>query len=219
MPKPDPTPTQQLSLTATATAVATPISTPAAGSTQPTGSTNTNTVQTPTSSTTPIPNQPDRKFLIVGGVVFLALLIVMLIFMLLIRRKKAQSKQELREVGTFTYGMEPWLNQRDGYVTAGYMPFPTDYTPNNSVLPPVPPANGVSISPPYSGSQPASLSPQQLQVSPYVHLLQQPEVGSTSVVTAGTIAPDDPDFEAIKKQAQMGLFAIPGQRQESGSSM
>jgi hypothetical protein len=60
-------------------------------------------------------------------------------------------------------------------------------------------------------STPPSL--QQLQVSPYVHLLQQPNEESTVLVKDhANIALNDPNFEAIKKQVQMGLFAIPGQR-------
>jgi hypothetical protein len=62
-------------------------------------------------------------------------------------------------------------------------------------------------------STPPSL--QQLQVSPYVHLLQQPNGESTGLVKDhANIALNDPNFEAIKKQVQMGLFAIPGQHHQ-----
>ncbi len=218
-PRPDPTPTQQLSLTATATPAATPIVTPTIGSTQSTGSPNTNTDQTPPSSTTTVLNQPTNILLIVGGTGFLALLTAILIIMLLIRRKKARSKRVLREVESPTNGLVPWQNQQNGNITPGNRPFPMNNIPSASAPPwPVQSANGGPINPPHLGIQSTPLSPQQLQVSPYVHLLQQPDRGSTGLVNNGTIATNDPNFEAIKRQAQMGLFAIPGQHQNAGSS-
>lgn len=218
-PSPDPTPTQHVSLTATATPAATPITTPTIGSTQTTGLPNTNTGQTPPSSTTTVLNMPTNILLIVGGAGFLALLTAILIVMLLIRRKKARSKRVLREVGSPTNGLVPWQNQQNGNITPANTPFPMNNIPNTFVPPwPVQSANGEIISPPHLGIQSTPLSPQQLQVSPYVHLLQQPDRGSTGLVNNGTIAPNDPNFEAIKRQAQMGLFAIPGQHQNAGSS-
>ncbi len=219
-PGPDPTPTRQLSPTATATVVASPIVTPTIGSTPSTGSPNTNTGQTPTSSTTTTSNQPTSILLIVGGTGFLVLLTAILIIVLLIRRKKARSKRMMREVGSPTNGLLTWQNGQIGNAVPGNMPFPMNNTSDTPMPPwPVPPANGGSISPPHLGMQSTPLSPQQLQVSPYVHLLQQPNGGSTGLVNDhATIAPNDSNFEAIKRQAQMGLFAIPGQRRNEDPS-
>jgi hypothetical protein len=218
-PRPDPTPTQQLSPTATATAVASPIITPTIGSTATTGSPNTNTGQTPTSSTTTnttTTNQPTSILLIVGGIGFLTLLTAILIIVLLIRRKKARSMRMMGEIGSPTNGLLTWQNGQVGNSAPGNMPYGS-----NTPIPPwtVPTANGGSMSPPPLGKQSTPLSQQQLQVSPYVHLLQQPNGGSTGLVhDHSTMAPNDPNFEAIKRQVQMGLFAIPGQRRDEGSS-
>jgi hypothetical protein len=48
--------------------------------------------------------------------------------------------------------------------------------------------------------------------------MQQPNGGSTGLVNDhATMAPNDPNFEAIKRQVQMGLFAIPGQHRNEES--
>jgi hypothetical protein len=80
---------------------------------------------------------------------------------------------------------------------------------------PYPVNNGsMAVSPPWPvASTPPS--PQKLQVSPYTHLLQQPEGGSSGLTnepTKGT--QDDLDIESIKRQVQMGLFATPGNRRD-----
>jgi len=78
---------------------------------------------------------------------------------------------------------------------------------------PYPINNGlVTVSPPWPV---ASSPPQQLQISPYAHLLQQPEGGNSSVTSEPTkMTPDDPNIESIKQQVQMGLFATPGNRRD-----
>ncbi len=213
-PRPDPTPTQPLSPTPTATVVGSPIVTPTIGSTPSTDSLNTNTGQTPTSSTTTTTYQPTSVLLIVGGAGFLVLLTVILVIVLLTRHQKARSKRMLREVGSPTNDLLVWQNWQNDNAVPGNMPFPMNNT-SNTPMPPwlVIPANVGSISPPSLGMQSTPPSPQQLQVSPYAHLLQQPNGGSTGLVNDyATIALNDPNFEAIKRQVQMGLFAIPGQR-------
>jgi hypothetical protein len=59
-------------------------------------------------------------------------------------------------------------------------------------------------------------SPQQLQMSPYAHLLQQGDEGhSNSGSEVNFPAPGDPNLESIKQQVQKGLFATPGMRRDS----
>ena len=218
-PRPDPTATQQLSPTATATAVATLIITPTIGSTPSTVSPNTNTGHTPTLNTKPTTNQSTSILLLVGGTGFLVLLTAIPIIVLLTRRKKAHLKKMMEEVGSPTNGLLSWQDVQNGNAFPGNMPFPNN-TSNTSMPPwPVPPANRESTSPPLVGMQSTLISPQQVQTSPYVHLLQQPNGGSIGLVNDhGAIASNDPNFEIIKRQAQMGLFAIPGQRWNGESS-
>lgn len=221
IPITDPTPAQQVSPTTTTTAVASPITTPTKVSTTSPGSQNTSTGQTPTSGTTPgttTTNQPTSTLLIGGGIGFLALLTVALIIVLLIRRKKSHSKKIVVGVGS------PPMSS---------MPFPVNNGLNPLIQPwPVPTANGGYMSPapvgqiaqpnnshPPLSNQATPLSPQQLQVSPYIHLLHQPNGASTgSGNDLPTITPDDQNFEEIKRQVQIGLYAIPGQRWNEVSS-
>ena len=56
-------------------------------------------------------------------------------------------------------------------------------------------------------------SPQQLQISPYAHLLQHPDRGDLSLNSEPIrLTPDDPYIESIKQQVQMGLFTTIGNR-------
>jgi hypothetical protein len=215
-PGPDPTPTQQPSPTSTA-----PVITPTTAST---------TVTTGTTGNTTTTNLPNNILLIVGVAGSLVLLIAILAIVLLIRRKKARSKRMLEEVGPpvgpTTNGVLPWQN---GLVGPGGMPSPMN---NRSITPapgwPTPSMYGgpMSLTPigqavqTYSGPAPlGGQSPQQMQYSPYVHLLQQPAEGSTGNMNDHTaIAPNDPTLEAMKKQVQMGLFVTSRQRQDDVSS-
>jgi len=112
------------------------------------------------------------------------------------------------------------------------MPFPMNNGLNTLIQPwPVPTANGgymnpvsvgqiaqpINSHPPFS-NQATQLTPQQLHVSPYAHLLHHPNEGSASVNDPPALTPNDADFEAIKRQVQTGLFAIPGQRWNEESS-
>lgn len=224
-PGPNPTATQQVSPTATPTAAVSPVTTPTILSTPLPGSQNTSTGQTPTSSSTTnttTTNQPTSLLPsllpIVGGIGFLALLATSFFIVLLVRRKKARSQKIVIGVGS---------------PTTSNMPFPMNNGLNTLIQPwPVPTANGGYSSPapigqiaqtnnsqPPVSNQSTPPSPQPLQVSPYVHLLNQPNAGSAgSGDDHPTITPNDPDFEAIKRQAQIGLFAIPGQRWNEESS-
>ncbi len=198
LPVSDPTPTQHLSPTAVTTAVATPILTPTIAATALVGSQNTG--QTPTSgsntSTNSNPNQL-TKFVLIGSIIgVLALLATILIIVLFIRRNKARSIDIVPTVGTMPSSSMSWQNNQFGS---------TPYPVNN---------DSMAVSPPWPvASTPPS--PQKLQVSPYTHLLQQPEGGSSGLTnepTKGT--QDDPDIESIKRQVQMGLFATPGNRRD-----
>jgi hypothetical protein len=78
-------------------------------------------------------------------------------------------------------------------------------------------AQPINSHPPFS-NQATQLTPQQLHVSPYAHLLHHPNEESASVNDPPALTPNDADFEAIKRQVQTGLFAIPGQRWNEESS-
>lgn len=218
----NPTATQQVSPTATPTAAASsPVTTPTKVSTPLPGSQNTSAGQTPTSgitTNTTTTNQPTDLLPIVGGIGVLALLAATLIIVLLVRRNKARSQKIVVDVGS--------------PITSS-MPFPMNNGLNTPIQPwPVPTANGGYVGPgpvgqiahAYNSQPPVSnqstpFSPQPLQVSPYVDLLNQPNGGSAgSGHDHPIITPNDPDFEAIKKQAQIGLYAIPGQRWNEESS-
>jgi hypothetical protein len=177
---------------------------------------------------------PNNILLIVVVALSLVLLIAILAIVLLIRRKKARSKRMLEEVGPpvgpTTNGVLPWQN---GLVGPGGMPSPTN---NRSITSapgwPTPSIYGGAMSltpmgqsvqtyngPPPLGVQSTHLSSQQMQYSPYVHLLQQTDEGSTGNMNEQTaMAPNDPTLEAMKKQAQMGLFVTSRQHQDDVSS-
>jgi hypothetical protein len=193
----NPTPTQHLS----PTAVARPILTPTIAATALVGSQNTNTVHTPTSSGSNTSNDSNTnqltKFALIGSIIgVVALLATILIIMIVIRRKKAHSIDIVATVGSTQSSLMSWQND-----PFGSMPFAV----NNSsmvVSPPWP----VASTPP---------SPQKLQVSPYTHLLQQPEGGSSDLThEPAQIITDNPDIESIKQQVQMGLFVTTGIRRD-----
>ena len=195
LPVSDPTPTQHPSPTAVTTAVATPILTPTIGATAPVGSQNTNTGQTPTSGTTNS-NQSARIVLIGSIIGGLALLATILIIALFIRRKNARSIDIVATVGPRQSSPMSWQNNQ-----FGSMPYPV-----NNGLTVVSPPWPVASTPP---------SPQKLQVSPYTHLLRQPEGASSGLTNEPTqTTPDNPDIESIKRQVQMGLFATTGNRRD-----
>ncbi len=202
LPTSDPTPTQHLSPTAVTTAVTTPILTPTIGATAPVGSQNTNTGQTPSPGTTSnnfSTNQPTRIVLIASITGSLALLATILIIVLFIRRKKSRSIHIAATVGSTLSSPATWQNNQVGSSVPDSMPYPI----NNSSM---------TVSPPWPVT---SSPPQQLQISPYAHLLQQPEGGNSSVTSEPTkMTPDDPNIESIKQQVQMGLFATPGNRRD-----
>ena len=197
LPTSDPTPTQHLS----PTAVATPILTPTIAATALVGSQNTNTSQTATSSsnTSKKPNtNQSTKFALIGGIIgVLALLATILIIAIFIRRKKARSKDIVPIVGSTQSSPMSWQNNQYGSMPSAV---------NN---------NSMAVSPPWPAAS-TPPSPQKLQVSPYTHLLQQPEGGSSDHTHEPTqITPDHPDIESIKRQVQMGLFATTGNRRDN----
>ncbi len=237
----DPTPTQHSSPTATTTAIATPGMTPTIGSTAPSDSQNITTGQTPPSgnkANTTTTSQPINTLIIVGVIGSLAILTAIITIVLLIKRKKAHSTSTGRAIGPSagpaTQGLLTWQNNQTASSVPGSMPFPT----NNGSMAPIPPwpapsANGGSMSPvpvgqvAYAHNSPPPLDaqstlpspPQQLQASPYVHLLQQTDGESTSLMhDHSSMPPNDPNLEAIKKQVQMGLFAAPRHHRDRAPS-
>jgi hypothetical protein len=221
-PGPDPTPTKNPSPTATSVH-STPVATSTIGSTTPAVTQNTGTGQTPTSNTTGNGNtgnttatdQPDSIFLIVviGG--SLVLLIAILVIALLIRRKKAQSRM-----------LAESLNQSAGLNANGRSPWAV-HTANGQPLTMIPAGpNGYTGPAPFGQGGPMNngtpsmgrQSPQQMQYSPYMHLLQQPAGGSAEPVgNHPALDPYDPTLEAMKRQVQMGLYATQRQRRDERS--
>jgi len=196
LPASDPTPTQHLS----PTAVATPILTPTIAATALVGSQNTNTGQTPTSGSNTSHDSNTNKstrMVLIGSIVgVVALLATILIIVIFIRRRKARSIDIAATVGSTQSSPMSWQNNQFGSMPSAV---------NNGSM---------AVSPPWPvASTPPS--PQKLQVSPYTHLLQQPEGGSSGLTHEHTqMTPDNPDIESIKRQVQMGLFATTGNRRD-----
>ncbi len=208
------------------TAAATKGTTPTVGSTTPAATQNPITSQTPvlnttsndssnTGGTTPL-NQPGSVLLIAGVIGSLVLLIALLAIVLLIRHKKARSKKMIRRatpaVGLNTNGVSPWQNGLSASPPLGNG-MPGQFSPASAwVAPPVNGGQAVSTNngAPHGGTKAAPPSSKPLPFTPYTQLLQQSVGGS---VDAGkpVLAPYDPTLEAMKRQAQIGLFAVPGQ--------
>ena len=186
LPASDPTPTKHVSPTAVAT---TTFTTPTSGATSIVGSQNTG--QTPSGTNTSNDSNTNQlsSMVLIGSVTgVFAILAIILIIVLFSRRKKARSQQIAAEVGLTQNSQTSWQNSQFGTT-----PYPINNGP-------------VAVSPPWPSASPSA--PQQLQISPYAHLLQQADGGTP--VLAGELAkmaPDDPNFESIKQQVQMGLFA------------
>jgi len=199
LPTPDPTPTQHPSPTAVTTVVSTPISTPTIGATVPVGTQNSNTGQTPSPGTTSYNSNVNqsRGLVLLGGTTgALALLAIILIIVLYIRRKQSRSKAIVAAVGATQNDPMAWQNNQFGS---------TRYSIHNDSM-------AVSSPGPVASTP---QTPQQLQTSPYTHLLQQPEEGSSSHTSEPPkLTPDDPNLEFIKRQVQVGLFASSGNRRD-----
>jgi hypothetical protein len=200
LPALNPPPIQHLSPTTVSTAVATAISTPTIGATTLVGSQNTNTGQTPSSGTPSNDSNTNHSTsnVLIGGITgLLALLSTILIVVLFIRRKKVRSKDITAIIGPTQSSPMSWQNHQ-----FGSMPYPI----NNGTMP---------VSPPWqvASTQPSS---QQMQTSPYAHLLQQPEGGSSGSTSELTkMTPDELYIESIKRQVQIGLFATSANRRDS----
>jgi type II secretory pathway pseudopilin PulG len=185
LPASDPTPTKHVSPTAVAT---TTITTPTSGATSIVGSQNTG--QTPSGTTTSNDSHTNQvsSIVLIGSITgVFAILAIILIIVLFIRRKKARSQQIAAEVGSTQNSQMSWQNSQFGS---------TPYPINNGSM---------AVSPPWPSA--SSSPPQQLQISPYAHLLQQDEGGTPPTSEPSKLTPDDPNLESIKQQVQMGLFA------------
>ena len=125
-----------------------------------------------------------------------ALLSTMLIVVFFTRRKKARSKEIIASIGpTQSSTMSRQNNQ--------FRSMP--YLINNG---------STAVSQPWSIA-PTQSSQQQLHISPYTHLLWQPEGGSSGLTSEPTkMTLDDPTIESIKRQVQIGLFATSGNRRD-----
>jgi hypothetical protein len=188
----NPTPIQHVTPKAVTTAVAPVPSTPTMDATALVGSQNTHTGQTPSLSTTSNESNTNHSIsiILIGGITgMIALLSTILIIAFFMRRKKTHSKDITAIVGSAQSSpVSRQNNQFDGMLYPIY---------NGSI----------AVSEP---------SPQQLQISPYTHLLQQPERGFTDHTgEPGTLTPNDPNLESIKRQVQIGLFATSGNRRDS----
>jgi len=225
-PTPSPVPSRTSTPTLSPTAAATKGTTPTVGSTAPAATQNPTTSQTPvlnttsndssnTGGTTPL-NQPGSVLLIAGVIGSLVLLIALLAIVLLIRHKKARSRKMIRRatpaVGLNTNGVSPWQNGLSASPPLGNG-MPGQFSPASAWV--APPVNGGQVvstnnGAPHGGNKAAPPSSKPLPFTPYTQLLQQSVGGS---VDAGkpVLAPYDPTLEAMKRQAQIGLFAVPGQ--------
>jgi len=188
-PASDPTTAQKLSPTVGTTPVATPIATQTVGAIPTPGSQNNS--QTPSSGTSS--NDSNTPFVIAGATAgLLTILASILISMLSIKRKNARALPVAAEVGPTQSSSMSWQN---------YQPSGMSYPIQNSSMP-APIAWPVTSAP---------SPPQQLQMSPYAHLLQQPVEGQTNAGNeANGLQSGNANLESIKQQVQMGLFATPG---------
>jgi hypothetical protein len=207
------------------TAAATKGTTPTVGSTTPAATQNPTASQTPTSNdssntggTTPL-NQPGSVLLIAGVIGSLVLLIVLLAIVLLIRHKKAHSRKMIRRatpaVGLNTNGVSPWQNGLSASPPLGNG-MPGQFSPASAwVAPPVNGGQAVSTNngAPHGGTKAAPPSTKPLPFTPYTQLLQQ-SVGGSVDTGKPVLVPYDPTLEAMKRQAQIGLFAVPGQHRD-----
>jgi hypothetical protein len=214
-PTPSPVPSRASTPTLSPTAAATKSTTPTVGSTTPAATQNPTTSQTPVLNTTSNdssnaggttpPDQSGSVLLIAGVIGSLVLLITLLAIVLLIRHKKARSRKMIRRatpaVGLNTNGVSPWQN--------GLSASP----PTSAWV--APPVNGGQVvstnnGAPHGGNKTAPPSSKPLPFTPYTQLLQQ-SVGGSVDTGKPVLAPYDPTLEAMKRQAQIGLFAVPGQ--------
>ena len=196
IPTSDPTPAKHLSPTAVASSVVTPVSTPTIGATEPAGSQNTG--QTPTAGTSSFDFHTllSRRNVLIGSIIgVLALFSTILIIAFFIRRNTDRSTPTPLVAAPTQSSAMSWSNNQVGG---------TPYPLNNGPMAVSPPWPGVATPP----------SPQQLQISPYTHLLQQGGEGNSGFTgEPPKLTPNDPNLESIKRQVQMGLFATPGKRQ------
>jgi hypothetical protein len=218
-PKPDPTPTTKPSPTAIATIGVTPTATTMPTSTTPVVTQNPGSGQTPTTNTTTnttgiadntsntsgttTPDQSSNEFQIAGIVGALVLLFVILAIVLLVKRRRASTKTKMAEanpsVTPAMTGTPPWvLPSNNAFampVYAGQVPLSVI---NSS------PSVGKQAGP-YSTIEPSS----------YRQVLQ-PLAEASAGPGVNDPLPDlhDPALEAIKRQAQMGLFAAPKLRRD-----
>ncbi len=192
-PSPTPDPKAMVSPTVVATKVATPLATRAVSATTPPGSQHNG--QTPSSDAS-INDAKMTTVIIAASAGVLAIIATFLFVALFIRRKKARALHMASLVRPDRINPMTWQN----FQTTD-MPYPTQ---NGSMPAPLP--RPVTPAPP---------SPQPLQMSPYVHLLQQPEAGHSNPTNeTNGLAPGDPQLESIKQQVQKGLFATPGMRRD-----
>jgi len=184
----NPPPMQPLTPTAVTTSVATASSTPTIGATTLVGSQNTNRGQTPSSGTTNNDSNTNHStsIVLIGGITgMLALLSTILVVVFFIRRKRAGSIDIAATVGPTQSSLLSMQNNQFGGM------------PDNGSI-------AVSQSWSVASTQPY---PRQLQISPYTHLLQQPETGISDITGEPTkLTLDDPNIESIKRQVQIGWF-------------
>lgn len=161
-------------------------------------------------------NQQGSVLLIAGVIGSLILLIALLALVLLIRHKKERSRKMIRRgvpaTGFNTNGVSPWQNGLSASPPLG-KGMPGQFPPASAwVAPPVNGGQAVSTNNgvPQGGIKAAAPSSKPLPFTPYTQLLQQSVRGSVDTGKP-VLAPHDPTLEAMKRQAQIGLFAVPGQ--------
>ena len=167
-------------------------------------------------------DQQGGVLLIIGVIGSLILLIALLAIVLLIRYKKERSGKMIRRaapaVGLNTHGVSPWQHGPSAGPPLG-MGMPGQFPPSSAwAAPPVNGGQAVSKNngAPRGDNKAAPPSSKPLPFTPYTQLLQQP-VGGSVDTGKPVLAPYDPTLEAMKRQAQIGLFAVPGRHGDERS--
>jgi len=193
-PSPAKDPTPAATPTIATTPVATPIATQTVGANTPPSSQKND--QTPSSGTSN--NDANMPVVLIGATAgVLAILAFILLIMFFNRRKNARALQIAAEVAPTQSSPMTWQN----YQASGML-----YPIQNSSMP-------AQLAWPVTS---APSPPQQLQMSPYAHLLQQPVEGQSNAGNeAYGLRSGNANLESIKQQVQMGLFATPGTGQDS----
>ncbi|HLX57987.1 MAG TPA: transmembrane domain-containing protein [Ktedonobacteraceae bacterium] len=225
---PSPAPTQNATITTTpttqASATAAAGATPTAGPTQTVGSN-----QTPTSNGVPSGNNggsstggsttsSSNTLLLVAGVVgVLALLIAGLVLASILRRRRKATWRQMTGIPPSlpnSAATLPWANPQGVFMNNGNMPSNMSNgamgNPNAGTYMPYAPYSGPGMAAPQANNMPVMANSPMKSTMP-AWLATSPS-GRATPGAAGNgtmVAPDDPALDAMRRQAQSGLFVTP----------